>query len=134
MKGYLNNAEETASTLRTHKDGNVWLHTGDLGTMDVYPSQVENAIDAHPDVLLSCAIGIPDPYKMHVVKAFVVLRQGAEPSDKIKEEILEHCKKNISRYGVPKEIEFRDSLPKTLVGKVAYRKLEEEEAEKRKNK
>lgn len=61
-------------------------------------------------------------------------RQGAEPSDKIKEEILEHCKKNISRYGVPKEIEFRDSLPKTLVGKVAYRKLEEEEAEKRKNK
>ena len=155
MKGYLNNAEETASTLRTHKDGNVWLHTGDLGTMDedgfvyykqrmkrliivsginVYPSQVENAIDAHPDVLLSCAIGIPDPYKMHVVKAFVVLRQGAEPSDKIKEEILEYCKKNISRYGVPKEIEFRDSLPKTLVGKVAYRKLEEEEAEKRKNK
>ena len=153
MKGYLNNAEETASTLRTHKDGNVWLHTGDLGTMDedgfiyykqrmkrliivsginVYPSQVENAIDAHPDVLLSCAIGIPDPYKMHVVKAFVVLRQGAEPSDKIKEEILEYCKKNISRYGVPKEIEFRDSLPKTLVGKVAYRKLEEEEAEKRK--
>ena len=95
---------------------------------------VENAIDAHPDVLLSCAIGIPDPYKMHVVKAFVVLRQGAEPSDKIKEEILEYCKKNISRYGVPKEIEFRDSLPKTLVGKVAYRKLEEEEAEKRKNK
>ena len=71
---------------------------------------------------------------MHVVKAFVVLRQGAEPSDKIKEEILEYCKKNISRYGVPKEIEFRDSLPKTLVGKVAYRKLEEEEAEKRKNK
>ncbi|HBA93740.1 MAG TPA: AMP-dependent synthetase [Ruminococcaceae bacterium] len=154
MKGYLNNAEETASTLRTHKDGKVWLHTGDLGVMDkdgfvyykqrmkrliivsgvnVYPSQVENAIDAHPDVLLSCAIGIPDTYKMHVVKAFVVLRQGVEPNDKIKEEILEHCKKNISRYGVPKEIEFRDALPKTLVGKVAYRKLEEEEAEKRGN-
>lgn len=151
MKGYLNNKAETASTLRTHDDGNVWLHTGDLGTMDedgfiyykqrmkrliivsginVYPSQVENAIDAHPDVLLSCAIGVPDPYKMHVVKAFVVLRQGVEPSDKIKEEILEHCKKNISRYGVPKEIEFRTELPKTLVGKVAYRKLEEEEAAK----
>ncbi|MGN0524365.1 MAG: class I adenylate-forming enzyme family protein [Eubacterium sp.] len=151
MKGYLNNKAETASTLRVHDDGNVWLHTGDLGTMDedgfiyykqrmkrliivsginVYPSQVENAIDAHPDVLLSCAIGVPDPYKMHKVKAFVVLRQGVEPSDKIKEEILEYCKKNISRYGVPKEIEFRTELPKTLVGKVAYRKLEEEEEAK----
>ncbi len=151
MKGYLNNKSETASTLRTHDDGNVWLHTGDLGTMDedgfiyykqrmkrliivsginVYPSQVENAIDAHPDVLLSCAIGVPDPYKMHKVKAFVVLRQGVEPSDKIKEEILANCRKNISRYGVPKEIEFRTELPKTLVGKVAYRKLEEEEEAK----
>lgn len=151
MKGYLNNAEETASTLRRHEDGNLWLHTGDLGYMDedgfvyykqrmkrliivsginVYPSQVENAIDAHPDVLLSCAIGIPDPYKMHVVKAFVVLRQGVEPSDKIKEEIIENCKKNVSRYGVPREIEFRTELPKTLVGKVAYRVLEEEEAAK----
>lgn len=151
MKSYLNNAEETASTLRVHADGNVWLHTGDLGVMDedgfvyykqrmkrliivsginVYPSQVENAIDAHPDVLLSCAVGVPDPYKMHVVKAFVVLRQGVEPSDKIKEEIIENCKKNISRYGVPREIEFRTELPKTLVGKVAYRVLEEEEAKK----
>ncbi|WP_178668999.1 class I adenylate-forming enzyme family protein [uncultured Eubacterium sp.] len=151
MKGYLNNAEETASTLRVHADGNVWLHTGDLGVMDedgfvyykqrmkrliivsginVYPSQVENAIDAHPDVLLSCAVGVPDPYKMHVVKAFVVLRQGVEPSNKIKEEIIENCKKNISRYGVPREIEFRTELPKTLVGKVAYRVLEEEEAKK----
>lgn len=67
---------------------------------------------------------------MHVVKAFVVLRQGVEPSDKIKEEIIENCKKNVSRYGVPREIEFRTELPKTLVGKVAYRVLEEEEAAK----
>ncbi|MBQ6558180.1 MAG: AMP-binding protein, partial [Clostridia bacterium] len=151
MKGYLHNKAETASTLRTHDDGNVWLHTGDLGTMDedgfiyykqrlkrliivsgfnVYPSQVENTIDAHPDVLLSCAIGIPDPYKMHKVKAFVVLRPGVEPSDKIKDEILEHCRKNISKHAMPREIEFRTELPKTLVGKVAYRKLEEEEEAK----
>ncbi len=155
MKGYLDNAEETAATLRTHSDGNVWLHTGDLGTMDedgfiyykqrlkrliivsgfnVYPSQVENTIDAHPDVLLSCAIGIPDPYKMHKVKAFVVLRPGVEPSDKIKEEILEHCRKNISKHAMPREIEFRTELPKTLVGKVAYRQLEEEEEAKAKAK
>ena len=153
MKGYLDNAEETAATLRTHADGNRWLHTGDLGTMDedgfiyykqrmkrlivvsgfnVYPSQVENTIDAHPDVLLSCAIGIPDDYKMHKVKAFVVLRPGVEPSDEIKEEILEYCRKNISRYAMPREIEFRTELPKTLVGKVAYRVLEEEEEAKAK--
>lgn len=151
MNGYLDNAEETAATLRTHADGNVWLHTGDLGIMDedgfiyykqrlkrlivvsgynVYPSQVENAIDAHPDVLLSCAIGVPDPYKMHKVKAFVVLRPGVEPTDEIKEQILEHCRQNISKFAVPKEIEFRTELPKTLVGKVAYRQLEEEEEAK----
>ena len=153
MKGYLENAEETAATLRYHSDGNRWLHTGDLGTMDedgfiyykqrmkrlivvsgfnVYPSQVENTIDAHPDVLLSCAIGIPDPYKMHKVKAFVVLRPGVEPTDEIKEEILEHCRKNISKYAMPRELEFRTELPKTLVGKVAYRVLEEEEEAKAK--
>ena len=96
----------------------------------MYKRQVENTIDAHPDVLLSCAIGIPDPYKMHKVKAFVVLRPDVEPSEKIKEEILEHCRKNISKYAMPREIEFRTELPKTLVGKVAYRKLEEEEAAK----
>ena len=155
MKGYLENAEETAATLRYHCDGNRWLHTGDLGTMDedgfiyykqrmkrlivvsgfnVYPSQVENTIDAHPDVLLSCAIGIPDSYKMHKVKAFVVLRPGVEPTDEIKEEILEHCRKNISKYAMPREIEFRTELPKTLVGKVAYRVLEEEEEAKAKAK
>lgn len=155
MKRYLKNVRETASTLRTHSDGNVWLHTGDLGTMDsdgfvyfkqrlkrliivsginVYPSQVENAICSHSDVLLACCIGIPDPYKMQVVKAFVVLKPGVEPSDKIKEEILAICNKNVSIYGRPREIEFRTELPKTLVGKVAYRKLEEEELTKRKEK
>ncbi len=147
MKGYLDDPEETSRTLRQHGDGRIWLHTGDLGMMDedgfvyfrqrlkriiivsgynVYPSQVENAIDAHPDVLYSCAVGVPDKYKMHRVKAFVVLRDGAEPDDKIKEEILENCRARVFRFAVPSEIEFRKELPKTLVGKVAYRVLEEE--------
>lgn len=147
MKGYLDNPEETAETLRNHGDGRIWLHTGDLGMMDedgfiyfkqrikriiivsgfnVYPSQVENAIDAHPDVMYSCAVGVPDEYKMHKVKAFVVLRSGVEPGDRIREEILENCRRKVFRYAVPYEIEFRDELPKTLVGKVAYRVLEEE--------
>lgn len=147
MKGYLDDEEENRKTLRQHGDGRVWLHTGDLGMMDeegfvyfrqrlkriiivsgykIYPSQVENAIDAHPDVMYSCAIGVPDKYKMHRVKAFVVLREGVEPDDRIKEEILENCRKEVFRFGVPSEIEFRKELPKTLVGKVAYRVLEEE--------
>ncbi len=147
MRGYLDDPDETARTLRPHGDGRIWLHTGDMGMMDeegfvyfrqrlkriiivsgynIYPSQVENAIDAHPDVMYSCAIGIPDKYKMHKVKAFVVLREGVEPSEKIKEEILENCRKKVFRFGVPSEIEFRRELPKTLVGKVAYRVLEDE--------
>ena len=147
MKGYLDNPEETDETLRNHGDGRIWLHTGDLGMMDeegfiyfkqrlkriiivsgfnVYPSQVENAIDVHPDVMYSCAVGVPDEYKMHKVKAFVVLRSGVEPDDRIREEILENCRRKVFRYAVPYEIEFRDELPKTLVGKVAYRVLEEE--------
>ena len=147
MKGYLDNPEDTAETLRNHGDGRIWLHTGDLGMMDeegfiyfkqrlkriiivsgfnVYPSQVENAIDVHPDVMYSCAVGVPDEYKMHKVKAFVVLRSGVEPDDRIREEILENCRRKVFRYAVPYEIEFRDELPKTLVGKVAYRVLEEE--------
>lgn len=147
MKGYIHNPEETAQTLKQHGDGRIWLHTGDLGTIDedgfvyfkqrlkrliivsgynVYPSQVENAIDGHPDVLYSCAVGVADPYKKQKVKAFVVLRPGAEANEKIKEEILHNCRESVSQYAVPYEIEFRQDLPKTLVGKVAYRQLEEE--------
>lgn len=147
MKGYLDAPEEMADALKAHGDGRIWLHTGDLGVMDedgfiyfkqrikrliivsgynVYPSQVENAIDSHPDVLYSCAIGVSDIYKMHKVKAFVVLRPGVEPCERIKEEILHNCRERVSQYAVPYEIEFRPELPKTLVGKVAYRELEKE--------
>ncbi|HIR07111.1 MAG TPA: acyl--CoA ligase [Candidatus Pullichristensenella stercoripullorum] len=147
MLGYVDNPEETAMTLREHADGRIWLHTGDLGTMDadgfvyfrqrikrmivtsgynVYPSQLENIIDGHEKVLYSCVIGVKDPYKMQKVKAYVVLRPGVQPSDEVKREILKYCEKHIARYAMPYDIEFREELPKTLVGKVAYRKLEEE--------
>lgn len=148
MIGYLNNPEETANTLRTHGDGRIWLHTGDLGLMDedgfiyfkqrikrmiitsgynVYPSQIENIIDAHEAVQMSCAIGVKDPYKMQKVKVFVVLKAGYTPSDKLKDEIFNYCKKHIAKYALPYEIEFRNELPKTLVGKIAYTVLEKEE-------
>lgn len=152
MLEYINSPEETADTLRKHADGRVWVHTGDLGFMDedgfvyfrqrikrmiitsgynVYPSQVEAILDSHEKVHLSCIIGVPDTYKMHKIKAFIVLKPGVEPSEKVKESILAYCRKNIIRYAVPYDIEFRKELPKTLVGKVNYRLLEEEEAAKR---
>ena len=151
MLGYLDQPEETANTLRVHGDGRVWLHTGDLGTMDedgfiyfkqrikrmiitsgynVYPSQIENILDGFESVQMSCVIGVPDPYKMQKIKAFVMLKPGYETNEETKQNILAYCKKNISKYAMPYDIEFRDSLPKTLVGKVAYRVLEEEELAK----
>jgi len=152
MKGYDNNEEETAKTLQKHADGKIWLHTGDLGVMDtdgfvyfrqrikrmivssgysIYPTQLENAIDAHEDVLISCVIGVPDDYKMQKIKAFIVLRDNREVTDEIKTSIYDHCRKNIAKYAMPSEFEYRSELPRTLVGKVAYLELEKEEMEKR---
>ena len=152
MLGYLDNPEETANTLRVHGDGRTWLHTGDLGIMDedgfiyfrqrikrmiitsgynVYPSQLENVLEGCEAVRLACVIGVPDPYKIQKVKAFVVPKEGYAPDEKTREIIMSYCKKNIAKYAMPYEIEFRDDLPTTLVGKVAYRVLEEEEAKKR---
>lgn len=151
MQGYLDKPEETANTLRMHEDGNVWLHTGDLGYMDeegfiyfkqrikrmivtsgynVYPSQLENIIDAHESVEMSCVIGVKDDYKMQKIKAFVVLKAGVNESEEVKNSIMDHCRKNIAKYALPYAIEVRKELPKTLVGKVAYTVLEKEEAEK----
>ena len=151
MLGYIDNPEETAQTLRTHSDGHKWLHTGDLGKMDedgfvyfkqrikrmiissgynVYPSQLENIIDGHEKVLISCVIGVKDQYKIQKVKAFVVPRPGIEPTEELKAELMAYCRENIAKYAMPSDIEFRAELPKTLVGKVAYRVLEEEEAAK----
>ncbi len=150
MMEYINNPEETANTLRRHPDGLTWLHTGDLGMMDadgfiyfrqrikrmivtsgynVYPSQIENVLDAHELVHMSCVIGVPDAYKMQRVVAFIVLKPDVKVSeDAAREILLAYCEKHVAKYAMPKEIHFRDSLPKTLVGKVAYRVLEEEEA------
>ena len=151
MKEYLKHPEETANTLQTHNDGLTWVYTGDLGTMDeqgfvyfkgrakrmiitsgynVYPGQLENIIDAHEYVQMSCVIGVPDPYKMQKVKAFVKLSAGVEASEETKQAILAHCRKHIAKYAMPYDIEFREDMPKTLVGKVAYRILEEEELSK----
>ncbi len=148
MKEYLGHPEETAEALRTHADGRLWLHTGDLGLMDadgfiyfrqrlkriivtsgynVYPSQIENVLDGHEKVQMTCVIGVPDPYRMHRVKAFIVPKKGVEPSEELKQELLDYCKTYIAKYACPREIEFRQDLPKTLVGKVAYKVLEEQE-------
>ena len=151
MQGYINNPKETGQTLRTHDDGRVYLHTGDLGYMDedgfiyfaqrlkrmiitsgynVYPSQIENVIDSHEAVSFSTVIGVKDDYRMQRVKAFIVLKPGFAPTEEIKDSIKKHCEKSIAKYALPREYEFRDNLPKTLVGKVAYRELEKEEEEK----
>ena len=151
MMEYVNQPEETANTLRKHSDGLTWVHTGDLGLMDeegfiyfkqrikrmiitngynVYPSQLENIIDAHEKVQMSCVIGVKDPIKIQKVKAFIMLKPGIKPSEALKQEIFDYCRKNIAKYAMPYDIEFRAELPKTLVGKVAYRKLEEEEMAK----
>ena len=71
-----------------------------------------------------------DPYKMQKVKAFVMLKPGYEPTEATKKDILDYCRKKIAKYAMPYDIEFRDELPKTLVGKVAYRVLEDEESRK----
>ena len=147
MMGYMDNPEETAHTLRRHYDGRIWLHTGDLGHMDqdgfiyfrqrikrmivtsgynVYPSQLENIIDGHDKVLLSCVIGIKDEYRGRKIKAYIVPMPGIEPTEELKKELLDYCSSYIAKYAMPREIEFRTELPKTLVGKVAYRVLEEE--------
>ena len=149
MLGYVNQPEETANAMRVHPaDGLTWVHTGDLGYMDedgfvyfrqrikrmivtsgynVYPSQLENIIDAHEAVQMSCVIGVPDSYKMQKVKAFIVLRDGVAGTPELMESIWAHCRRHIAKYAMPYEIEVRESLPKTLVGKVAYTVLEKEE-------
>ena len=145
MDGYYKRPEETAQTLR-----NGWLYTGDIATVDpdgyvsivdrkkemiivsgfnVYPREVEEALATHPAVMDAAAIGVPHPIKGEEVKAFVVLKPGAKATA---DEIRAHCEKHLAPFKRPKEIEFRDSLPKTLIGKTLRRQLAQEEKAKRK--
>lgn len=151
MTGYLNHPEETADALRVHDDGLKWLYTGDLGMMDddgfiyfkgrakrmivssgynIYPAQLENIIESNDMVQRSCIIGVPDAHKMQKIKAFVVLKPGIVPNQQAKDELISFCRKHIAKYSMPYDIEFREELPLTGIGKVAYRELEAEELEK----
>jgi len=144
MKGYWNNPEETAKCLR---DG--WLLTGDMGRIDedgffyildrrkdliiaggynIYPREVEEVLFEHPDVEEAVVAGVYDPYRGETVKAYIVPKDGSAPDEAA---IVRWCKERLAAYKVPKIVEFRDQLPKTMAGKVLRRKLLEEEASKR---
>ncbi|WP_211747752.1 long-chain fatty acid--CoA ligase [Paenibacillus sp. Marseille-Q4541] len=142
MKGYWNRPEETFDTIR-----NGWLFTGDMATMDeegyfsiidrkkdmiiasgfnIYPREIEEVLYEHPAVKEAVVVGIKDAYRGETVKAFIVLKDGqtADPKD-----LEKFCRSQLAAYKVPRQYVFRESLPKTLVGKVLRRKLLEEEEE-----
>jgi long-chain acyl-CoA synthetase len=143
MKGYWQQPTETANVLREHPalGPGPWLHTGDIARMDeegyfqivdrkkdmiicggfnVYPRDVEEVLFQHPAVQEAAVAGIPDSYRGETVKAFVVLREGASATE---EEIIAHCREHLAAYKVPTTVEFRDTLPKSTVGKVLRREL-----------
>ncbi|MDY6875896.1 MAG: long-chain fatty acid--CoA ligase [Chloroflexota bacterium] len=147
MRGYWQMPTETANALRPDPEGGApWLHTGDLACVDedgyfqivdrkkdmilgaggfnVYPREIEDVLYEHPKVLEAAAAGIPVPGKGERVKIYVVLKEGETATG---EEFIAFCKENLAPYKVPKFVEFRDELPKTLVGKVLRRVLVEEE-------
>lgn len=151
MLGYLDNEEETNKTLVEDKNGVVWLHTGDIGKMDedgfvyftqrlkriiissgynLYPAHIEKIIESHPSIETACVVAVPHPYKTQVAKAFMVVKPGVNASDDLKKEIKKLCEKYLAKYSIPYYYEFRDELPRTMVGKVDYKVLEDEEKEK----
>lgn len=144
MKGYWNRPDETAATLR---DG--WLYTGDIARMDedgytyivdrkkeliiaggfnIYPREIDEVLYEHPAILEAAAIGVPDEYRGETVKVFVVVKPGESLTA---DEVIEYCRTKLARYKVPKLVEFRSELPRTIVGKVLRRVLVEEERRKR---
>ncbi|MDO8753527.1 MAG: long-chain fatty acid--CoA ligase [Anaerolineales bacterium] len=141
MKGYHNMPTETANTLRTMKDGKVWLFTGDIARMDedgyfyivdrkkelikpggfqVWPREVEEVLMEHPKVMDVGVAGIPDPSRGETVKAWIVFKPGESATA---EELKTFCKEKLAPYKVPTHFEFRAELPKTTVGKILRREL-----------
>lgn len=139
MRGYWNRPEETEAVFF---DG--WMHTGDLGKMDedgyfsvverakdlivasgfnVYPREVEEVLFAHPAVQEAAVVGAPDEYRGETVAAFIILKPGIPATEETKQDIVAYCKKNLTGYKVPKIIEFRETLPKSIIGKVLRREL-----------
>ncbi|UTR15546.1 AMP-binding protein [Salipaludibacillus sp. LMS25] len=143
MKGYWNRPEETEAAFQ-----NDWLLTGDMGYMDeegffyivdrkkdmiiaggfnIYPREIEEVLYEHPAIQEAVALGVPDPYRGETVKVFIVKKEG---EDLTEHELIAFCKKHLATYKVPRLVEFRDDLPKTLVGKILRRALMEEEKER----
>ncbi len=143
MEGYLNMPDETANSIR-----NGWFYTGDIakadeegyayivdrkkdmviaGGFNIYPRDIEEVLYTHPKILEAAVAGINDPYRGETLKAYCVLKEGESLTD---EEVIEYCKKNLAAYKVPKLVEFKDELPKTMIGKVLRRMLREEEEKK----
>ena len=152
MMGYLGDDAETAQTIRLHDDGKLWLHTGDIGYLgedgliyfaqrlkriiissgyNIYPTHLESIINSHEAVLTSTVIGIDHHYKGQVPKAFIVLKPGYKPGKRVEREIRELLERNVPIYALPAAYEFRDKLPTTKIGKVAFRELEKEEKNKK---
>lgn len=98
---------------------------------NVYPAQIETLLESHEAVMACSVIGVPHPYKIEVPKAFIVLNPGYKKTDELEEELRELCKKNLAKYALPASYEYRKSLPRTLVGKVDFKKLQQEERDKK---
>ncbi|MBI1822740.1 MAG: long-chain fatty acid--CoA ligase [Nitrospirae bacterium] len=145
MKGYWNHPEETRQTLR-----NGWLFTGDMARMDeegfffivdrkkdmiktvgenVYPREVEEILFQFPKVKEAVVVGLPDSFSVEIIKAYLVLNEGTTATE---DEIITFCRTHLAKFKVPKMVEFRKELPKTIVGKVLRRVLLEEELMKTK--
>lgn len=151
MKGYWGMPEETANILRTHADGKVWLHTGDIaeisedgycrivdrkkdmilaqGGLNVYPRDIEERLYEHPKVMEAAVIGVPVASTTQRPKAFIVVKPGETLT---KDEVLAWCREGLAQYKLPRYVEFRQELPKSMVGKVLRRILIEEEEKKKK--